>query len=164
MRVVTALMKHETNTFSPVPTPLERFARGGTAPLLGRDAYHAFKGTGSAIAAFIDLAEAEGAEVITPIAAGAWPSGPVEDAAYKTITDTICGAVEEALERGLDAIMLDLHGAMVTESLEDGEGALLARLRRIAPATPIAVALDMHTNMGTSKNSPFSGVVDLESG
>ena len=147
MRVVTALMKHETNTFSPVPTPLERFARGGTAPLLGRDAYHAFKGTGSAIAAFIDLAEAEGAEVITPIAAGAWPSGPVEDAAYKTITDTICGAVEEALERGLDAIMLDLHGAMVTESLEDGEGALLARLRRIAPATPIAVALDMHTNM-----------------
>ena len=33
MRLVIAMMKHETNTFSPVPTPLARFARGGTAPL-----------------------------------------------------------------------------------------------------------------------------------
>jgi microcystin degradation protein MlrC len=43
--------------------------------------------------------------------------------------------------------MLDLHGAMVTESLEDGEGALLARIRQIKPGVPIAVAFDMHTNM-----------------
>jgi microcystin degradation protein MlrC len=43
-------------------------------------------------------------------------------------------------------MLLDLHGAMVTRSLEDGEGSLLARLRRLAPEVPIAVALDMHTN------------------
>lgn len=147
MRLVIAMMKHETNTFSPVPTPLARFARGGAAPLYGDDAVAAFRGTGSALAAFIDLAEAEGAEYVVPIAAGAWPSGPVEDAAYGHITDTICDCVAEELGRGLDAILLDLHGAMVTESLADGEGALLARLREIAPETPIAVALDMHTNM-----------------
>ena len=147
MRLVIAMMKHETNTFSPVPTPLARFARGGAAPLYGDEAVAAFRGTGSAMAAYIDLAEAEGAEYVVPIAAGAWPSGPVEDAAYGHITDTICDCVAEELGRGLDAILLDLHGAMVTESLEDGEGALLARLRGIAPETPIAVALDMHTNM-----------------
>src|SRR5205807_3944764 len=44
-------------------------------------------------------------------------------------------------------IMLDLHGAMVTESFEDGEGELLRRLRALDPTTPIAVALDMHANL-----------------
>jgi microcystin degradation protein MlrC len=48
---------------------------------------------------------------------------------------------------GFDAIMLDLHGAMVTESLEDGEGQFLKRLRAIDPKTPIAVSLDMHANL-----------------
>ncbi len=147
MRLLIAMMKHETNTFSPVPTPLGRFVRGSTRLPTGSDAYDAFKDTGSGIGAFIDLAEAEGAEIIIPIAAGAWPSGPVEDVAYNHISDTICAAVEIEMARGLDGIMLDLHGAMVTESLEDGEGALLARLRTIAPNLPIGVSLDMHTNM-----------------
>jgi microcystin degradation protein MlrC len=143
MRVVIAMMKHETNTFSPVPTPIGRFARGAPLPLRGRAALEAYKGTGTAMAAFIDIVEREGWEIVTPIAASAAPSAPVEDAAYKIMTDAIC----EAVEAGCDAIMLDLHGAMATESLEDGEGELLARIRRIAPTVPIAVALDMHTNL-----------------
>jgi microcystin degradation protein MlrC len=36
---------------------------------------------------------------------------------------------------------------MVTESLEDGEGQFLKRLRAIDPKTPIAVSLDMHANL-----------------
>ena len=58
------------------------------------------------------------------------PSGPVEDAAYAEITDRIC---EAAAEGRFDGIMLDLHGAMVTESLEDGEGQFLKWLRAIVP-------------------------------
>jgi microcystin degradation protein MlrC len=49
--------------------------------------------------------------------------------------------------RGCDAVLLDLHGAMVTQSHEDGEGELLRRIRAIAPDVPIGVALDMHTNL-----------------
>src|SRR5579885_3201866 len=133
---------------SPVPTPLARFARGNAArdprmPPEGREAYQSFKGTGSAIAAFIDLAEKAGAEFRIPIAAQAWPSGPVEDAAFEHIAGRIC----EEVARGCDAILLDLHGAMVTQSFEDGEGELLRRIRAIAPRTPIGVALDMHTNL-----------------
>lgn len=143
MRVVIAMMKHETNTFSPVPTPIERFARGYPLPPRGAEALKAFKGTGSAMAAFIDICEREGWEMVTPIAAQAAPSAPVQDAAYKEISD----AIAEAVATGCDAVMLDLHGAMVTESMEDGEGALLERLRGIAPDVPIAVALDMHTNL-----------------
>jgi microcystin degradation protein MlrC len=139
MRLLIAMMKHETNTFSPVPTPLARFG-----PLHGDAAIRAYRGTGTGLGAYLDLAEQEGAEIILPIAAGASPSGPVEEAAYKHITDTIC---EAAARGGFDGIMLDLHGAMVTERLEDGEGELLKRLRAIDPETPIAVSLDMHANL-----------------
>jgi microcystin degradation protein MlrC len=143
MKVVIAQMKHETNTFSPVPTPLARFAGEGEVPAEGGDAYQAYKNTGSAIAAFIELAEEAGAEIVLPVAANAWPSGPVEDVAYDYIASRICAAVAD----GCDAVLLDLHGAMVTRSHDDGEGELLRRLRAIAPTVPIGVALDMHTNL-----------------
>src|SRR6516165_3394362 len=139
MRLLIAMMKHETNTFSPVPTPLARFR-----PFQGDAAIRAFRGTGTGLGAYLDLAERERAEIVLPIAAGAPPSSPVEDAAYAHITDTICEAVTRG---GFDGIMLDLHGAMVTESLEDGEGQFLKRLRAIDPKTPIAVSLDMHANL-----------------
>ena len=143
MHIVIAQMKHETNTFSPVPTPIGRFAVGGPLPLAGEAAIRAMRGTGSAVGAFIELAEGAGASIVLPVAGNAWPSGPVEDAAFEYMAERIC----DAAAAGCDAILLDLHGAMVTESFEDGEGELLGRLRRIAPQTPIAVALDMHTNL-----------------
>jgi microcystin degradation protein MlrC len=143
VRLLIAMMKHETNTFSPVPTLLTRFGHG-PGPLYGKAAIDAFCGTGTGLGAYLDLAEREAAEIVLPIAAGASPSGPVEDGAYAHITDTIC---EAAARGGLDGIMLDLHGAMVTQSLEDGEGEFLKRLRAIDPVTPIAVSLDMHANL-----------------
>ncbi len=143
MKLVLAQMKHETNTFSPVPTPIGRFARGSPLPLEGEAAIGAFRGTGDGLGAYIELAEKAGAQFVLPIAASAWPSGPVEDAAFDYIAERICNAVA----KGCDAILLDLHGAMVTESHEDGEGELLRRIRAIAPQTPIAVSLDMHTNL-----------------
>lgn len=143
MKLVIAQMKHETNTFSPVPTPLARFAVGGGEPLSGEAALRACRGTGSALAAFVELAEAAGAQIVLPIAASAWPSGPVQDAAFETIASRIC----EAVAQGCDGVMLDLHGAMVTQSLDDGEGELLRRIRAVAPGVPVGVALDMHTNL-----------------
>ena len=141
MRVVIAMMKHETNTFSPVPTPLSRFGNGG--PEWNGQALAAYSGTATPMGAFIDLAKAEGAEIVTPVAAEAWPSGPVQDSAYARL----CDAIAEEVDKGCDLVLLDLHGAMVTESLEDGEGELVARLRALAPETPIAVALDLHGNL-----------------
>jgi microcystin degradation protein MlrC len=147
MRLLIAMMKHETNTFSPVPTPLLRFGNG-PGPLYGEAAIEAFRGTGSGLGAYLDLAAREAAEFVLPIAAGAPPSRPVEDAAYEHIAGIICEAVAKGGPGGaFDGIMLDLHGAMVTESLEDGEGELLRRIRAIDPKTPIAVAYDMHANL-----------------
>ena len=142
MRFVIAQMQHETNTFSPVPTPWEAFGNHG--PRLGREALEAVAGTRVPMAAFIDLARKEGAEIETPVAAWANPSGPVDGAAY----DRICGLICDAVRRGCDAIFLDLHGAMVVEGVtDDGEGTLLERIRAIAPTVAIAVSLDLHANV-----------------
>jgi microcystin degradation protein MlrC len=143
MKLVIAQMKHETNTFSPVPTPLSRFATGAEVPPHGAAAVAAYRGTGSGIGAFIDLAEAAGADYTVAVAGNAWPSGPVEDAAFEYMAGRICDAVAA----GCDAVLLDLHGAMVTQTYDDGEGELLRRLRAINPTVPIGVALDMHTNL-----------------
>jgi microcystin degradation protein MlrC len=138
MRFVVARVNHETNTFSPVPTPLASFH-----PHWGPDALRIGRASRTAAEAFLEYAEKSGAEVVTPVFATAYPSGPVADEAFESLADAI---VTEAAA-GCDAILLDLHGAMVTESLDDGEGELLARLRRVAPGVPLGVALDLHGNI-----------------
>ncbi|WP_454808171.1 M81 family metallopeptidase [Paraburkholderia fungorum] len=140
MKILIARMNHETNTFSPVTTPLAAFGRNG--PSYGQDAFNENKGMQTAMAAFIDAAEREHAQIVTPISASANPSGRVEAAAY----DAICDAIVTAAA-GCDAVMLDLHGAMVAENSNDGEGDLLARVRAALPHAPIAVALDLHGNV-----------------
>ena len=143
MKIVIGQMKHETNTFSPVPTPLERFAGGRSEPLVGASAVEALAGTGAAAAAFIELAQQANAEIDFAVAGNAAPSSRVDDAAFEYMAGRICDSVR----RGCDALLLDLHGAMVTQTYDDGEGELLRRLRSIAPELPIGVALDMHTNL-----------------
>ncbi|HET6599434.1 MAG TPA: M81 family metallopeptidase [Burkholderiaceae bacterium] len=137
MKILIARLNHETNTFSPVPTPLEAFE-----PQFDGDAYRAQKGMRTAMSAFIDLAEAAGAELVTPVSAAANPSGRVHATAY----DSLCERIVRACV-GCDAILLDLHGAMVAENSADGEGDLLACVRAAAPGAPIGVALDLHGNI-----------------
>lgn len=143
MRVVIAMFKHETNTFSPVPTPLARFVKSGAAPYYGAEVLAAFRGTGTSVSAFIDLAEQHGASIVSPIAGHAWPSGPVDDDAFEHFSTRICDAVAG----GCDAVLLELHGSMVTKSLDDAEGELLCRIRQAAPRIPVGVSLDMHANL-----------------
>jgi microcystin degradation protein MlrC len=93
--------------------------------------------------AFLDLAAGAGADVSTPLFAMANPSGPVDDAGY----ERMASAIVDAVAQGCDGVMLDLHGAMVTQTREDGDGELLERVRAAAPGVPIAVALDLHGNV-----------------
>jgi microcystin degradation protein MlrC len=143
MRLLIAMLKHETNTFSPVVTDLQRFKNWGLHE--DESVVTAYKGTAHPIAAFLDIAEREGADIVTPVAAEAMPSGLVSREAYDYLTGRILNALRE--HGPFDAALLDLHGAMVPEHLDDGEGPLLAAMRAIAPDLPIAVTFDMHGNM-----------------
>ncbi len=141
-RFVVAQIKHETNTFSPIDTPLASFGHG-EGPLHGEEAKAAFAGTNSPFAAFLDVAAREGAEVVTPIAAESWPSNKASRATFEALVRPL----EDAVRRGCDAVLLDLHGAMVVEGADDAEGEILRRVRAIAPRVPIAVTFDYHTNL-----------------
>lgn len=69
--------------------------------------------------------------------------GVVNAHAYNSITD----AIRKEVSNGCDAILLDLHGAMIAEGAPDGEGLLLESIRKIAPNIPMGVALDLHGNV-----------------
>ncbi|MGE8318786.1 MAG: M81 family metallopeptidase [Comamonas sp.] len=144
MRFVIALMRHETNTFAPATTPLASFNRGSDNdnPLYGEKALRACAGTNNAAAAFIDLALRQGDEVVMPIMANAVPSGIVTAQAF----EYMCSQIVASVAQGCDAVLLDLHGAMVTEEFDDAEGELLRRIRAQSPGIPIAVGLDLHAN------------------
>lgn len=147
MKLVIAMMQHETNTFSPIMARYDDFGKGYgfNEPATDQAVIDTFVGTDMAIGAFLDTAIAQGAEIVTPIAAYAEPCGTVDQSAFERIAGAICDAVT----MGCDAVLLDLHGAMVTEEHDDGEGALLARIRTVNGDVPIGVALDFHTNLTT---------------
>ena len=140
-RFVVAMMMHETNTFSPLGTPIESFSRAGA--FSGDVAIAEAEGTNTPLGGFIDIVKGAGAEFVVPMAANAYPSGLVDNAAFELMSS----AIVEAVKSGCDGVMLALHGAMVTQTFDDGEGELLARIRAVAPDVPIAVALDFHAQM-----------------
>ncbi len=143
MKIVIAQMEHETNTFSPVETPWDSFGPDG--PYIGAQAYRAMKGTKTPIGAFIDVAEKVNAEIITPVAGFAYPSGPVSGAAY----DQFCDLIIDGVKQGCDLIMLDLHGAMVVKNRTlDGEGTLLKKFVMLLQAF---LSLFLWTYMRTSQ-------------
>lgn len=142
MKIGIAMMSHETNTFSPVLTDLDRFSGGHGLPLRGDTALQTYRGTASCLGGYIEVAESENVSIEMGIAAAAPPSGPVEDDAF----EYMCNAIVDLSQR-VDGLLLDLHGAMATKTHDDGEGELLRRIRAIRPTLPIAISLDMHANI-----------------
>ena len=80
-RYVLALIKHETNTFSPIATPLASFGHGN-GPAFGAAARARFENTNTPLAAYIDIARREGAEIVTPVAAESWPTNKASRATF----------------------------------------------------------------------------------
>lgn len=142
-RVLIAGFKHETNTFSKLPTTIESYRARGLHH--GEAIRTAFKGTNTELAAFMDAAAANGWDATLAVAADATPSGKLTRDTYEAIAGEI---VSRARELQPDAILLSLHGAMVAEHTEDGEGTLLERLRAAVGRRPlIGVTLDLHANV-----------------
>src|SRR5882762_1116771 len=93
MRLMIAGFSHETNTFSPVPTPLRRFCPDGRTLPSGEAAIDLLRNTGTGIGGFIDVAERAGAQFDVPVVAIARPSGPVD----REVFETVCRLLAEAI-------------------------------------------------------------------
>ena len=146
MHILVAGFQHETNTFAPSKAAYENFVRGEGFPAMVRgDDMLALREVNIPAGGFINAALAQGHTVRTVIWAGASPSAHVTRDAYERIAGEI---VDAARAGGFDAIYLDLHGAMVAEHLDDGEGELLARVRAlVGPGLPVVGSLDLHANV-----------------
>ncbi len=147
MRLFLAMMSHETNTFSNVPTDRGQFEARNLH--YGGEIVEAFRGTGTCLGGMIAAAERHGARLVPSVAAAASPAGLVTRDIYEHVKERMLGDLKAA--GALDGVLLDLHGAMVPEGLDDGEGDLIEAVRRVVgPEMPIAVTLDFHSNLSAS--------------
>lgn len=150
MRIACGGVQHETNTFATVDTTLADFIRdSGCGPDFagGETLRRLYRDTGTIHGGFIAGAEQAGFELIPLICAHAQPSGVVHDAAFDFLLGQFLKRLEHVLP--VDGVLLDLHGAMVTESHADAESAYIAAVRDlVGPDVPIVVTLDLHGNIG----------------
>ena len=144
MRFFVAMVSHETNTFSPIRTDRAQFEARELR--YGGEILEAYRGTETCLGGMIDGATARGVTLVPSLAAAASPAGRVAKEFYGEARDRLVADLRGA--GPLDGILLDLHGAMVVEGLDDGEGDLLGAVRAVVGATiPIAVTLDFHANV-----------------
>ncbi|HEY6644599.1 M81 family metallopeptidase [Povalibacter sp.] len=160
MRLAVGGFQHETNTFAAQPATLADFTAPDAWPGLtrGADLIDAVRGINLPAAGFIAEAFATG-DTIAPLTwCSATPSGRVTRAAYEHIADLLLDDLRR--ERHLDAVYLDLHGAMVAEHVDDGDGELLRRVRAlVGPDVPVVASLDFHANVSEQMLRQASALV-----
>ncbi len=148
MRIAIGGIEHETNTFADGITPLEDFLHSSGHPdlLTGDEIRTVLSGTQMDTGGFLKAAEDLGFKIVPLIWTFAQPSPTVAQEAYEYLAKLLLRMLSDAMP--VDGVLLDLHGAMVTEELEDVEGDLIQRVRRmVGPETPIMVTLDLHANI-----------------
>jgi microcystin degradation protein MlrC len=147
-RIAIGGFLHETNTFAPTKATYDDFVHGGGWPAMARGAgvLKTMRNINVGLAGFVESAEAKGWELIPTISAAATPCAHVTRDAYERIAREMVDGIASAGQ--LDAVYLDLHGAMVAEHFDDGEGEILARVRKvIGKDLPLVVSLDLHANV-----------------
>jgi len=144
-KVLTAEFLHESNTFNVHKTGLPAFE--SDTLLIGDDQTVARGQANTGLAGCIDCCSEFGWSMTHAVSAHAGPSGPVTAEAFENIAGLIIVAAQAEQP---DGVLLPLHGAMVAEFFQDGEGELLSRLRDVIGAdVPIAITLDLHANVST---------------
>ena len=147
-RIAVGGFLHETNTFAPTKATYADFVHGGGWPAMtqGADVLKAIRNINVGLAGFIGEAEMHAWELVPTIFAAASPCAHVTKDAYERIAKVIVDGIKSA--GPLDAVYLDLHGAMVSEHADDGEGEILRRVREvIGGRLPLVVSLDLHANV-----------------
>lgn len=146
-RIAIGGFLHETNTFATSRADYVAFRTPDAWPgvIRGEEIVPAVAGLNLPLAGFVTEAMRQGHELVPTIWASCAPSGPVTADAFEAITEELIARIVQA--GPVDSVFLDLHGAMVTAHLDDGEGELLHRLRDRLGATPIVAALDFHANV-----------------
>jgi microcystin degradation protein MlrC len=147
MRIAIGGFQHETNTFAPSHSNFDDFVRGsGWPPLLaGEQIFDGVKGMNLPIAGFIEQMGKTSHKLFPTVWAAASPSAQVTEDAFERICKMLTDGIRAAAP---DCVYLDLHGAMVAQHMDDGEGEILRRVRNVVGnRIPVVVSLDLHANV-----------------
>jgi microcystin degradation protein MlrC len=148
MRVFTATLGTETNTFAPMPTGLADFKGPGYDP--SKTATADLPAFGHVCRALRERAAETGWTLIEGKIAFAGPSGVTTRHAYETLRDQLLADLKAALP--VDMVLLQIHGAMIADCYEDAEGDLFARVREIiGPSVFLGAELDPHCHLSPLK-------------
>ena len=145
MKWIVGGFAHETNTFSVVPTDVDAFRAQQylSDPGAIREAH---AGNATVLGGFLDVIDKREDEAVLTVAAHATPSGLVTADVFDTMTGHIVDGVRAHPDA--DGVLLGLHGAMVAEGIDDGEGETIRRVRdALGPNRPIVVVLDLHSHI-----------------
>jgi microcystin degradation protein MlrC len=147
-RIAIGGFQHETNTFAPSKADYAAFEDGGGWPGVqyGASIFPALKGANIPAEGAIQALRVLGHELVGTAWASATPSAHVTADAFERVMKEMVFKIVQA--QPLDGVYLDLHGAMVTERFDDGEGEILRRVREAVRAgVPIVASLDLHANV-----------------
>ena len=149
MKIISGGIQHETNTFAKGVTTVADFIRDSHLgdDLAGGDAIVArYRDTETIHGGYLSGAEQAGLELVPVLNTRAYPSGMVTKDAFDELQGLLVSRIEQALPA--DGILLDLHGAMVTEEHEDAEAEIVRAVREVAGSEiPVVVTLDLHANI-----------------
>ena len=146
-RIAIGGFLHETNCFVPMKTDYAYYAAGGEFPPLAhvKEVIERTKGASFGMSGFLDTISPT--HTLEPLLWGhAGAGGYITDECFERIAGELTGRLSALLP--VDAVYLDLHGAMCSETFPDAEGELLRRVRAsVGPLTPVVISLDYHANI-----------------
>ena len=146
MKVATGTISHETSTFTTVETDWDSYRNERFGYLRGQEVFAKFRGSNTAVGGFLAGAGEHGFELVPTIFANAHPSGPTPRAIFDEILDDMLSSMREI--GPVDGVLLDVHGSMVAEGIDDGEGHIFAAVRDlVGPSVPVIAQLDIHSNV-----------------
>ena len=145
MRIAVGQFWQETNTFNPIPTTRRDFEDFGI--VRGAQLVEQMADTNE-LGGFIQSLRAwpEHPEIVGLVRLPAWPGGTATRETFEWLRHEMIALLRRELP--VHAILLALHGALVSEATPDVDGEVLQAVRRvIGPEVPLVATLDLHANV-----------------
>ncbi|HEV8469771.1 MAG TPA: M81 family metallopeptidase [Candidatus Limnocylindria bacterium] len=149
MRIAVGGFSHETNTFNPAPTTRRWFERIPGRCWHGEEMWPALRGGHPVLSGFLEGAASAGHELVPAFYTAADPTtGTISDDTLEWIAESLVASLRAARP---DGVLLDLHGAAVSERHRDAEAEVVGRVRAaLGPNVPIVAVNDAHGNVGAA--------------
>jgi len=164
MRIAIGGISHETSSFATTPTTWESF-RSGFGMYRGQEILARFRGSNICAGGFLDGAEKHHFEVVPLLWTFAYPSGLIVRADYERLKGEFLERLAQAESEGgaVDGVLLDMHGAMVVEGIDDGDGDFVSSVRQaVGPQRPIVVTYDLHGNHTHQRVAAADAIVGFD--